>query len=355
MRIDKIRERLEKEKLDAIIISHLKNIRYLSNYTGSNAIIVITDEKAYFYTDFRYKTQVEYQVPDEFEKIVATRNLIDELKDLKISGKVGFEADHITVSKYEKLKENLEDIELIPIKKWVEELRGIKDNDEIENIQKAVKITEKALEEMKKFIKPGITEREYETELQYIAKKLGADGESFSAIVASGDNSAKPHAGVGDREFLFGDLITVDCGHYYNGYASDLTRTFVIGEPDNTQKEIYETVLKAQLESIAAAKEGKSGKEIDGIARKIIEDAGYGEYFGHALGHSVGLDVHDGLVMSQKTDTVLKDGMVMTFEPGIYIPEFGGVRIEDDVVIRKDGAENLTSFTKSLEDMIIPI
>ncbi|MFY9526018.1 MAG: M24 family metallopeptidase, partial [Limnochordia bacterium] len=229
-----------------------------------------------------------------------------------------------------------------------EELRSIKTEQEIENIRQAAKIGDQAFAELLPKIRSGVSEIEIALELEFLMRRAGASGMSFSPIIASGPQSALPHARPSERILMYGDFVVFDFGCIVNGYCSDMTRTIVIGEPEEQHLLIYDLVLKAQLESLAAVAPGRKGSEIDAIARDIITDAGYGEYFGHGLGHSLGLEIHESPRLSKADHTVLQPGMVVTVEPGVYLPGFGGVRIEDLVVVREDGHEVLTSTFKEL-------
>jgi Xaa-Pro aminopeptidase len=299
-------------------------------------------------TDFRYIEQVKAESPDW--ELVRIENLNETLKTLideNDIGKIAFEADNVTVQRLEQWKEKLE-VEFIPVSGWVEELRSIKTEQEIENIRQAAKIGDQAFAELLPKIRSGVSEIEIALELEFLMRRAGASGMSFSPIIASGPQSALPHARPSERILMYGDFVVFDFGCIVNGYCSDMTRTIVIGEPEEQHLLIYDLVLKAQLESLAAVAPGRKGSEIDAIARDIITDAGYGEYFGHGLGHSLGLEIHESPRLSKADHTVLQPGMVVTVEPGVYLPGFGGVRIEDLVVVREDGHEVLTSTFKEL-------
>lgn len=324
------------------------NRRYLTGFTGSAGTAWISADRQIIMTDFRYIEQVKAESPDW--ELVRIENLNETLKTLideNDIGKIAFEADNVTVQRLEQWKEKLE-VEFIPVSGWVEELRSIKTEQEIENIRQAAKIGDQAFAELLPKIRSGVSEIEIALELEFLMRRAGASGMSFSPIIASGPQSALPHARPSERILMYGDFVVFDFGCIVNGYCSDMTRTIVIGEPEEQHLLIYDLVLKAQLESLAAVAPGRKGSEIDAIARDIITDAGYGEYFGHGLGHSLGLEIHESPRLSKADHTVLQPGMVVTVEPGVYLPGFGGVRIEDLVVVREDGHEVLTSTFKEL-------
>lgn len=348
-KIVQLKEKMKQENIDALLISNLYNIRYLASFTGTTGLILVTLDKAYFITDFRYTEQaaeeaVGFEIKEnkgpifeEVAKIISDNNL----KTL------GFEENDVTYSSYRNLKELLS-CELQPVSNFVEDLREIKTDDEIEIIQKAIQIAEQAYEYILGFIKPGMTEIEVANELDFYMRKHGASGVSFDTIVASGVRSAMPHGVASDKVIEQGDMITIDFGCYYNGYVSDMTRTFAMGEPAEELKKIHAIVLEANKKVTEQARAGMTGAEVDAIARDYITAQGYGDYFGHSTGHGIGLEVHEGPGVNSKNDKQLVENNVITNEPGIYIPGLGGVRIEDDLVIKKDGNINLNSTSKEL-------
>lgn len=348
-KIVQLKEKMKQENIDALLISNLYNIRYLANFTGTTGLILVTLDKAYFITDFRYTEQaaeeaVGFEIKEnkgpifeEVAKIISD----NELKTL------GFEENDVTYSSYRNL-EKLLSCELQPVSNFVEDLREIKTDDEIEIIQKAIQIAEQAYEYILDFIKPGMTEIEVANELDFYMRKHGASGVSFDTIVASGVRSAMPHGVASDKVIDQGDMITIDFGCYYKGYVSDMTRTFAMGEPAEELKKIHAIVLEANKKVTEQARAGMTGAEVDAIARDYITAQGYGDYFGHSTGHGIGLEVHEGPGVNSKNDKQLVENNVITNEPGIYIPGLGGVRIEDDLVIKKDGNVNLNSTSKEL-------
>lgn len=344
-RLERIRLKMQEEKLDTFILTSPENRRYLSGFTGTTAILLITLEKAYLLTDFRYIQQATAQAPDF--QVVKIANMYSSLAELAQKAvRVGFEEEYTTYADYLDLKESLSQAELVPQSKLLSELRSIKDAEELEEIRQAVKLADDAFSHILQFVEVGQTEEEISLELEFAMRRKGASGGSFDFIVASGLRSSMPHGVASSKKVQQGDFLTMDYGAIYQGYCSDITRTLCFGEPTEKQREIYEIVLCAQKAGIAALKPGIPGKEVDAVARGIIAEAGYGDYFGHGLGHSVGLAIHEGPNLNLREERILKPGMVITIEPGIYIPDWGGVRIEDMAVITENGCEVLTQAPK---------
>jgi Xaa-Pro aminopeptidase len=345
-RLTKLRQRMQAEKLDAFIISSPENRRYISGFTGTSAMLVILLNRAYLLTDFRYIEQASAQAP-EFEVVDSGSDFFQSVKELaQGSSRIGFEEDYTTYAIYLKLKDAVSDAELVGLAKLPTGLRAVKEAGELEKIRQAVRIADDAFAHILKYVAIGQTEEEIALELEFHMRKAGASGGSFEFIVASGWRSAMPHGVASSKSLQRGELVTLDFGAIYQGYCSDITRTFALSEADEKQREIYEIVLKAQKAGVAAIKPGLAGKEVDAISRQIIEDAGYGKYFGHGLGHAVGLAIHEGPRLSIREEQILEPGMVLTVEPGIYIPEWGGVRIEDMIVVTENGCEVLTQAPK---------
>lgn len=348
-RVNKVREKLVELEIDALLVTNMYNVRYLANFTGTTGLAVITKEQAYFVTDFRYTEQAAEQAKG-FE-IIKNEGLIFEevarIVEKDNIQKMGFEETNITFATYTKIKE-LMNCDLLPITGLVEKIREVKSEDEIAIIQKAVQITEKAYDYILGYIKPGMTEIEIANELDFYMRGLGATGVSFDTIVASGVRSAMPHGVASEKKIEEGDMVTIDFGCYYKGYVSDMTRTFAVGDPGEELKKIYDIVLQANLRVTEAAKAGITGAELDAVARDYITEHGYGEAFGHTTGHGIGLEVHEGPAISFRNEEKLVVNNVITNEPGIYIPGLGGVRIEDDLVIKKDGNVNLMTTSKEL-------
>lgn len=348
-RVDNLRKAMKKDGLDAFLVTSMYNLRYLTNFTGTTGLAVITQEKAYFVTDFRYTEQaaaqaqgyeiVQNQGPifDEIVKIAEQ----DQLKNL------AFEETQVTFAAYSQLEE-IVPCDLIPVAGMIEGLREVKDEDEIAIIEKACAIADQGFEYVLKMIKPGMTEIEVANQLDFYMRSLGASGVSFDTIVASGLRSAMPHGVASEKVIEKGDLITLDFGCYYQGYVSDMTRTFAIGDPGAKLKEIYQIVLDAQLKVLDAAQPGLTGVQLDAIARDYITEKGYGDAFGHSTGHGIGLEIHEGPNVSRLAEKQFVVGNVITDEPGIYLPGIGGVRIEDDLLITETGNRVLTHSPKEL-------
>lgn len=349
LRVEKLRKKMQEENLDSFLITSPYNLRYLTNFTGTTGLAVITLEKAFFITDFRYTEQAAAQ-GQGFEIIKNVGPIFEEVADLvQKEGlrELGFEETTVSFLEYSVLEEII-DAQLIPISGMIEELREIKDEEEIAIIEKACSIADLAYDHILKMIQPGMTEIEVANQLDFYMRSLGASGVSFETIVASGLRSAMPHGVASKKIIEQGDLITIDFGCYYEGYVSDMTRTFAIGDPGEQLKEIYQIVLEAQLAVLEVAKPGVTGKQLDAVARDYITKHGYGEAFGHSTGHGIGLEIHEGPNVSVRAEKQFVPGNIITDEPGIYLPGIGGVRIEDDLLITSDGNRVLTHSPKEL-------
>ena len=349
LRVEKLRKKMQEENLDSFLITSPYNLRYLTNFTGTTGLAVITLEKAFFITDFRYTEQAAAQAQG-FEIIKNVGPIFEEVAELdKKEGlrELGFEETTVSFLEYSVLEEII-DAQLIPISGMIEELREIKDEEEIAIIEKACSIADLAYDHILKMIQPGMTEIEVANQLDFYMRSLGASGVSFETIVASGLRSAMPHGVASKKIIEQGDLITIDFGCYYEGYVSDMTRTFAIGDPGEQLKEIYQIVLEAQLAVLEVAKPGVTGKQLDAVARDYITKHGYGEAFGHSTGHGIGLEIHEGPNVSVRAEKQFVPGNIITDEPGIYLPGIGGVRIEDDLLITSDGNRVLTHSPKEL-------
>ena len=349
LRVEKLRKKMQEENLDSFLITSPYNLRYLTNFTGTTGLAVITLEKAFFITDFRYTEQAAAQAQG-FEIIKNVGPIFEEVADLvQKEGlrELGFEETTVSFLEYSVLEEII-DAQLIPISGMIEELREIKDEEEIAIIEKACSIADLAYDHILKMIQPGMTEIEVANQLDFYMRSLGASGVSFETIVASGLRSAMPHGVASKKIIEQGDLITIDFGCYYEGYCSDMTRTFAIGDPGEQLKEIYQIVLEAQLAVLEVAKPGVTGKQLDAVARDYITKHGYGEAFGHSTGHGIGLEIHEGPNVSVRAEKQFVPGNIITDEPGIYLPGIGGVRIEDDLLITSDGNRVLTHSPKEL-------
>lgn len=349
-RLDRLRQLFPDRQIEALLVTRPENRRYLSGFTGTAGILLITDKDAYLLTDFRYVEQALRQAP-EFEVVQHGTDLVERLGRL-LAGEnikqVGFEEDFVTYKQYYDFSEGLKPAELMPARGIVEELRLTKDKEELELLQQAVDIADQAFSHILGFIKPGIREIDVALELEYFMRKAGAKGPSFEIIVASGPRSSLPHGVASDRVIQQGDLIVLDFGAVYQGYHSDMTRTVVMGQPSDKQREIYRLVLAAHEAASRAIKPGAKCSQIDEVARSMIACKGYGDNFGHALGHGVGLAVHEGPRLAAVENRSLEPGMTVTVEPGVYLKDWGGVRIEDIVVVSEQGRDVLTRSSKEL-------
>ena len=348
-KIEKLRETFEQQQIDGILITNPFNRRYMTGFTGTAGVALVSNSKALFITDFRYIEQATSQCP-EYEIVKHTGPIHEEVaakaKELGIT-RLGFEQDTLSYASYAQYKEAVEG-ELVPISGVVEKLRLIKTNSEIKILKDAANIADAAFEHILGYIRPGRTELDVSNELEFFMRKQGATSSSFDIIVASGHRSALPHGVASDKVIESGDFVTLDFGAYYNGYVSDITRTVAVGQPSDELINIYNIVLEAQLRGMAGIKPGMTGKEADALTRDYITEKGYGPNFGHSTGHGIGLEVHEGPGLSFKSDIILEPGMVVTCEPGIYVAGLGGVRIEDDTIITNDGNEALTHSPKEL-------
>jgi len=352
-RLQKLRQGLAEKEIDAILISQPENRRYLSNFDGSSGYLLITPKDTILAADFRYIEQAKMQAPDyQIFQIMGDMaswfpNLIAELNLRKL----GFEAGHITVSLYRQLSDILEKakskLKLIAVDRLVESLRAIKEPEEIELITKAVEISDAAFECAEEIIHIGMSEKEVAWEIEKIIHENGSETVPFEVIVASGPNAALPHAKPSSRTIQSGEPILIDMGARVDGYSSDLSRTICLGTPSETFAKIYNAVLDAQLAAMAMIKEGMTGDEADKTARTVIQQAGYGPAFGHALGHGIGLASHELPRLGPNSMDKLASGMVFTIEPGIYLAGWGGVRIED-MVVMEDGKLKTISKAKKM-------
>lgn len=349
-RLKKLREKLEEVDVDGILIGKSENIRYLTGFTGTNGLLIIGLNNSVFITDFRYIEQAEKEVrvsKIELWEEPVYKKLYSIIKELKINT-LGFESHFFTHRQFKNFTDNFNKINLEPLINFVENVRTIKDKDELFKISEAAKIVDKGFNYILSFFKIGAREKDIALELESFLKKNGSEKISFDIIVASGPNSSMPHAIVGERKIENGDFIVIDLGVVYQGYHSDMTRTVVIESASEKQKNIYETVLKAQLLAIDKIKAGINCNFIDKIARDFISERGYGDFFGHGTGHGVGLEIHEPPAISTLSKEIFKQGMVFTIEPGIYIKDFGGVRIEDLLVLENDKPRILTKTPKDL-------
>lgn len=355
-RLKRLRELLAQAQLDAILISQPENRRYFSGFTGSTGWLLISADLALFATDFRYYEQVALECPD-YELVKITNGLNDVLPAMlarAAAQTVGFEADSATYASVHEWMEATPDCRWTPIKGWGMQLRAIKDAAELEKMRVAIALADAALAAVLPQIRPGMTEAEIAWRIERYMREHGAEGVAFEPIVAAGPNGARPHARAGQRPVQAGEPIVIDIGARVAGYCSDLTRTACLGQPADPARfwEVYNTVLRGQVAAQTALRPGMTGQAGDAVARELIAAAGYGDCFGHGLGHGVGLAVHEEPRLSRTNTAALPAGAVVTVEPGIYLPGWGGVRIEDMVLLTDNGVEVLTAAPK---DPILPL
>lgn len=337
--------------LDAILLTSEANCYYATGFMGEG-IALVTRRGSWYFTDSRYTEAADKAIGNaavirEVSREKLFSALINEALAEAGAEKAGFEEQRMTVAEHAVYSEKLR-CTLTPASALMTELRGSKDEEELSCMTAAQRIAEGALEQILKEIRPGMTEKEIAARLNYLMVSAGAEKTSFDTIVASGPNGSMPHAVPGMRKVREGDFITMDFGCVYKGYCSDMTRTVALGRPSDEMRNIYDIVLQAQLAGIAAAKAGVAGAAIDGAARKVIQDAGYGAYFGHSFGHSLGIDIHEAPNAAPGNDKPMPDGAVVSAEPGIYLPGKFGVRIEDVMILRPDGTQVITKAPKAL-------
>ncbi|MDI6703816.1 MAG: Xaa-Pro peptidase family protein [bacterium] len=343
-RLTQLRERLCQNRLDGILITNLANVQYLTGFTGSSGTLVITLKEGFFIVDGRYLEQTELEVSEGFDVIKQSGTIGSTIsKILKDKGtkRIGFETD-LSFEQYKAISKALRFLKLHPTRKLISSLRMIKDKEEIRMIKKACVICEKAWRKITDFLKPGIKERDVAIELEYLIRKLGSGTGPFDIIVASGKRSSLPHGNATGKDLEPGDLVVIDWGVKSNGYTADLTRTIAVGKISSDKKGVYSIVREAQEKALEGLKEGVEAKSVDKRVRDYIKTKGYEKFFVHNTGHGIGREVHEQPIISKRSKTVLKEGMVFTIEPGIYIPRKFGVRIEDVVLLRKDGHEILS-------------
>lgn len=348
-RVEKLRNCMKELEVDGYFVTTLQNVRYLTGFTGTTGVAFVTANEQFFITDFRYREQATEQCKN-FEVIIHQTGVFQELAriidDLGLQ-RIAIEADEMNVATYQQLQSIL-NIEMLPTSGVIEKIREVKDASEIKIIRQAIEIADRAFEHILTFIKPGVTEIQVANELDFYMRSLGASGVSFDTIVASGVRSSMPHGVASQKVIESGDLITLDFGCYYEGYVSDMTRTIAIGTIDPKLKEIYEIVLRANVIVNENTKAGMTGQQMDALARDYITQKGYGDDFGHSTGHGIGLDIHEGPSISYRNEEPLVVNNIVTNEPGIYLAGLGGVRIEDDLLIKEDGVEILNHSPKEL-------
>jgi len=351
-RLARLRARLTQAELDGLVVSTPSNIFYLSGFRGSSGALLVTQEHATLFSDFRYRLQAAEQAPDcQFEEVESASGAlarVGERANARGLRRLGYENRNLTCEGRDLLSEGASGVELAPASP-VEELRAVKSAEEVEQMRAAAGLADQALEKMASMLQPGRKEQEIALEGEIVMRRAGAEGPPFNLIVASGPRGALPHAETTDRELQSGDLVVVDIGARLRGYCSDMTRTFAVRTASALAQEIYALVYGAQRAAAAATKEGAICGEIDAVARDLIAAANYGEAFGHGLGHGVGIDVHEAPRLGKGEETALVAGNVVTVEPGIYLSEMGGVRLEDMVLVTLEGVQTLTGSPMAKE------
>ncbi len=350
-RIARLRARFADQDIDSFLVTSAENRAYLSGFRGTAGYLWITPQDALLATDSRYTEQAGAQAPDyTVVRITAGLDWIEEAVASSGARRVGFEDADMSVSLFSAIKERLAKRDpapsLVPTGSMATQLRAVKEPAELAVIQRAIDLADGAMETVGARLRPGMTERDVAWAMERTMRELGADGLSFETIVASGPNGAKAHHHPTDRKLELGDGVVVDMGALYDGYCSDITRTFVLGKASTKFRKVYDTVLAAQETAAATARAGMTGGEIDGLARAVIEEAGYGDSFGHSLGHGIGIAVHELPGVGPKSEGPVEDGMVFSIEPGIYLTGWGGVRIEDLVLMENGKPRVLTHAHK---------
>lgn len=351
-RLEQLKFTMEDLKVDAIAVTYVPNIRYLTNFSGSAATLFITYDEIHFVTDDRYEEQIQdelYQLPNL--KTYITRDPWELIinKDIKKISQLAFEADRLSYSGAVAIRNRLRPIKFKPAPNSVERFTVPKSPEEQQEIQKACEISEKVYEDILKMVKPGVTEKELELEISYQTRKLGSEGDPFDIIVVSGPRSSIVHGTATDRKIKKGDIVLFDFGCRINGFVSDISRTVAVGKATKEQKDIYKMLVKAKEEAIKTVCPGMNGQTLDEAARAIVRDAGYGDNFQHSLGHGIGLVAHEmPTITFRKDDQIVPENAVIAIEPGVYLPEKFGIRVEDDVLVTRSGGKH---FTKAPEEL----
>jgi Xaa-Pro aminopeptidase len=348
--LERARTYLAGASVDALLIARPENRRYVTGFTGSAGLAIVSPDAALLAVDFRYYEQAAAQAP-AFRMIRGVPDLAaalaEALKAERAPARIGFEAEFLPYAQVERLRDRLAPAELVPLSD-VDRIRWIKDHAEIAAVARAAEIADAGFARLLEVLRPGLTEREAAVELEIAIRRAGGERLAFDTVLASGPRGALPHGRATDRIMNRGEFVTVDWGAVYDGYVSDCTRTVVLGAADGRQREVYGAVLAAQTRALEAVRPGVACRDVDAAGRAVIAGAGFGEAFGHAMGHGIGLDVHEGPPVSPRSDAVLERGMVVTIEPGIYVPGWGGVRIEDAVVVADGGPRVLGGLPKEL-------
>ncbi len=349
-RIIQLRSQFDALKVDAFLITFPPHLRYMSGFSGSNGVGIVTRSAASLLTDGRYASQVKSEVKG-WRILITQDGLFEEIQKKKLlphETRVGFDGNTLVYGQFRHLKKTFPRLKFLPKVDCIENIAAVKDAHEIAMIRKAVAITDEVFKEILRLIKPGVSELDIAAEISYRQRKHGAEADAFETIVASGVRSALPHGRASSKNIAHGELVTLDFGAVYEGYHSDMTRTVVVGKASSEVRKIYAVVLDAQKKAIEAARSGLKTKDLDAVARGYIRKHGYDKYYRHSLGHGLGLQIHEAPRISVMSKATLVEGNVVTIEPGVYIPNFGGVRIEDDIVVRNGSCEVLTRSPKEL-------
>jgi len=339
----------DREQLDCLVVEHLPNLRYLTGFSGSVGLLVVTRDQGWFICDSRYTLQARLEVVGLAVLEHGQRyEALSQLRTEQGWQRIGFEAAHCLVSTQQELEKQLSGATLVALPAELDEIRARKDQRELEALADVASLASQALQSVLPLIRPGLVEADLALELEIAMRRRGAEGRGFDFIVASGERGAMPHGRASNKQIQSGELVTIDFGAVLNGYHSDETVTIGVGRLDQRQQQIYDIVLEAHDRAVAAVRPGISCKELDAVARDYINEQGFGDFFGHGLGHGVGLEIHEKPTLSPRSEAVLDEGMVVTVEPGIYIPGWGGVRIEDTVAVTGTGCRLLTGVSKKL-------
>jgi Xaa-Pro aminopeptidase len=349
--LQRMQQALRDAQSPAFLVSNLSSVQWLTGFTGSAGIAIVTPDTGLLITDSRYTLQAAEQCADMPSRTFSNPTsqndfLYEQMQSLQIR-RIGYDEENVTVANLRRWTEKFEGIELFPMQDPVATLRMVKSAEEVRRIREACRLTDACLEHILPMVRPGITEYDLLIEVEVFLRRQGSET-AFPAIVVSGERSARPHGQPSQKRLEVGDFVTFDIGARFEGYCSDITRTVVVGEASDRHREVYAQVLKAQTAALEALKPGANGREVDALARRILDEKGLAPFFGHGLGHGLGALVHDSGRLSSSSDQTIETGQVWTVEPGVYLEGFGGVRIEDDALVTHDGVEVLTHFTKEL-------
>lgn len=348
-RIEKLLSTMEEENLPALYISNPKNVRYLCGFTGEDSALLLTQKEVFFLTDGRYVEQAAEELPGLLQRVCWRKSLMDEAAEIinKLDfPRVGFEGSHLSYSGGEQFK-SLVKTETCAVEGWVEKFRGVKDEEELRCTLEAVRIADKTFMHILNYIRPGVSELDVATEMEYFMKRNGSEKTAFPTIVASGIRSSYPHGEASHKEIERGDMVILDFGATYKGYVSDITRTLAVGQPDSRLDDSYYLVLEAQQAGLRAIRSGMTSKELDAIIRAPFIREGMNAHFTHGAGHSIGLDIHEAPYISSRSEHQFAEHTIMTIEPGLYYQGIGGVRIEDDVLVKSEDSCTLSKSPKS--------